>query len=78
MGGDRTFIMNWRGRKSRAEDLIGENLESYIARKQLKWIFWSTLALLLVVLFLSYLVFEGQQLHPDPRLLLPVLFVCGR
>ena len=70
-------IMYLRGRKSSAEDLIGENRESYIARKQLKWIFWPTAAVLLGALFYSYVVFKGQNVHPDPRLLLPVFFVCG-
>lgn len=69
--------MHWRGKIYNIKDIIGENLESYISRKQLKCISLTTIGLLFAVLFIGIFYRQIPSSHPDPRLLLPAAFSVG-
>lgn len=69
--------MHWRGKRSKTRDIIGENLESYISRKQLKCISLATIGLLFTVFFAGILYCKFPLSYPDPRLLFPAVFAVG-
>jgi hypothetical protein len=72
------FCMHWRGESIKAgQQIISEDKEYFVCRKQLKCISLSTIVLLFTVLWVSFWKIKGNFFFPDPRLLFPAVFSIG-